>query len=453
MVMRQTSLGSGSSRRSSYSRGFQLPDDESAAAGSPVGGAMLPVFLKDIGGSSSRGSSSAATTASNNNGSYSNNNHSNGDNDEELLEVELQVEDDNIYICSVTPRATTPLSTRATSDGTTTTAGGGGGGGLLSRSLSAASKLRKKFPWPSSRASSEAGDPPLPTTTDRENRKLTAKLHRTTSGAQRALTGLRFISKTTCRTTPGNGSGSGGGGAAEELWKQVEARFDKLAPNGLLAREDFGECIGMMDSKEFAVGIFDALARRKRQRMRKINKDEMQDFWLQLTNQSFDARLQIFFDIADSNEDGKITRDEVQELIMLSASANKLSSLKDRAHEYANLIMEELDPENLGYIELWQLEALLLQRDAYMEYSRPLSTVSGGWSQNLSTFRPVSMVRKVSCTLRCLILENWQRGWIILLWIMAMASLFVWKFIQYRRNRRFMSWVIAYARPKGPRKP
>ena len=40
------------------------------------------------------------------------------------------------------------------------------------------------------------------------------------------------------------------------------------------------------------------------------------------------------------------------QLIMLSASANKLSSLKDRAHEYANLIMEELDPENLGYIEV-----------------------------------------------------------------------------------------------------
>ena len=37
---------------------------------------------------------------------------------------------------------------------------------------------------------------------------------------------------------------------------------------------------------------------------------------------------------------------------MLSASANKLSTLKGRAHEYADLIMEELDPENLGYIEV-----------------------------------------------------------------------------------------------------
>lgn len=37
---------------------------------------------------------------------------------------------------------------------------------------------------------------------------------------------------------------------------------------------------------------------------------------------------------------------------MLSASANKLSKLKERADEYASLIMEELDPENLGYIEV-----------------------------------------------------------------------------------------------------
>ena len=40
------------------------------------------------------------------------------------------------------------------------------------------------------------------------------------------------------------------------------------------------------------------------------------------------------------------------QLIMLSASANKLSKLKEQAEEYASLIMEELDPENLGYIEV-----------------------------------------------------------------------------------------------------
>lgn len=53
----------------------------------------------------------------------------------------------------------------------------------------------------------------------------------------------------------------------------------------------------MVDSKEFALGIFDALARRRRQKIERITKDELHDFWLQISDQSFDARLQIFFDM------------------------------------------------------------------------------------------------------------------------------------------------------------
>ena len=37
---------------------------------------------------------------------------------------------------------------------------------------------------------------------------------------------------------------------------------------------------------------------------------------------------------------------------MLSASTNKLSNLKQHAAEYAALIMEELDPDNHGHIEV-----------------------------------------------------------------------------------------------------
>lgn len=42
----------------------------------------------------------------------------------------------------------------------------------------------------------------------------------------------------------------------------------------------------------------------------------------------------------------------LSQLIMLSASANKLSKLKEQAEEYSSLIMEELDPESFGYIEV-----------------------------------------------------------------------------------------------------
>lgn len=40
------------------------------------------------------------------------------------------------------------------------------------------------------------------------------------------------------------------------------------------------------------------------------------------------------------------------QIISLSAGANKLSKIQERAEEYAALIIEELDPDNLGYIEV-----------------------------------------------------------------------------------------------------
>lgn len=43
---------------------------------------------------------------------------------------------------------------------------------------------------------------------------------------------------------------------------------------------------------------------------------------------------------------------EPWQIISLSASANKLSKIQEKAEEYARLIMEELDPDNVGYIEV-----------------------------------------------------------------------------------------------------
>ncbi|KAJ4832374.1 hypothetical protein Tsubulata_022309 [Turnera subulata] len=397
------SLGRSSPRLSSYSRTFELPDDFESESGAvsddcELGGAMLPTFLNDL----------------------------RLNNQDELVEVTLEVDHDSILVCSVNPAISSDPG------------GGGGGEATSARSSSASAKIRRTFGWLRSKSgratpSSEVEEKGIP---PREARKMRARLQRTKSSAQRALKGLRFISKTT------------GEADSAELWGRVEARFHSLARDGFLAREDFGECIGMVNSKEFAVCIFDALARRKRQRLSKISKEELYDFWLQISDQSFDARLQIFFDMADSNEDGRVTRDEVQELIMLSASANKLSKLKEQAEEYASLIMEELDPENLGYIELWQLETLLLQRDAYMNYSRPLSTASVGWSQNLSAFRPHTVVRRISFKFKCIILENWQRGWILSLWIVTMAWLFAWRFMYYKKTGAFhvMGYCVATAK-------
>lgn len=103
----------------------------------------------------------------------------------------------------------------------------------------------------------------------------------------------------------------------------------------------------------------------------------------------------------------------------------------------------------MPYNQIWQLETLLLQRDNYVNYSRPLSTASFGWSPNLNTFRPYNLVLRISCTLKCLLLENWQRGWILLLWILAMAGLFAWKFYQYRQRAAFQVMGYCLTTAKG----
>ncbi|CAL5001784.1 unnamed protein product [Urochloa decumbens] len=431
--------------------------DEASSSAAGAGGAgdgdgMLPAFLADQG---------------------------------DLVEVMLELDEESMVVRSVTPTA----APAAALYGPTSLGGGGSAGGArtpddgarsLSRCSSTTSRIRRKFAWlrspspsqrhpPASAAAAAVSDSQAvreAALAARERRRLQAsRLNRSRSGARRALKGLRFISRTA-------GAGDDAAAAGGELWRRVEERFNALARDGLLARDDFGDCIGMVDSKEFAVGIFDALARRRRQNLERISKEELYDFWLQISDQSFDARLQIFFDMVDTNVDGRITREEVQELIVLSASANKLSKLKEQAEEYAALIMEELDPENLGYIELWQLEALLLQRDAYMTYSRPMSSGSAAqWSQGLTATagaggqqpqppsasqqqqqsrtslrrRWLMSPRRAAARARVAAAEGWRRAWVVALWVAAMAALFAWRFTQYRRSAAFE--VMGYCLP------
>ncbi|CAL9165936.1 unnamed protein product [Musa hybrid cultivar] len=269
----------------------------------------------------------------------------------------------------------------------------------------------------------------------RAARRQLAQLDRSRSGAKKALRGLRFI------------SGSKANGV--DAWNEVQSNFDKLARDGYLSRSDFAQCIGMRDSKEFALELFDALTRRRRLNAERIGKEELHEFWCQITDQSFDSRLEIFFDMVDKNEDGRITEEEVKEIIMLSASANKLSRLKEQAEEYAALIMEELDPERLGYIELWQLETLLLQRDTYLNYSQALSYTSQALSQNLAGLRKKGPIRKLSTKLGYYLEENWKRLWVMALWIGVMAGLFSWKFIQYRNRYAFQVMGYCITTAKG----
>lgn len=53
----------------------------------------------------------------------------------------------------------------------------------------------------------------------------------------------------------------------------------------------------MNQSKEFAGELFQALARRHNVTGDLINKAELKQFWDQISDESFDSRLQTFFDM------------------------------------------------------------------------------------------------------------------------------------------------------------
>ncbi|WOL16591.1 respiratory burst oxidase [Canna indica] len=79
--------------------------------------------------------------------------------------------------------------------------------------------FRESFRNPSGRGPGGGGERTIPS----------GKMTRMVSSAQMGLKGLRFLDKT-----------SGG----NEGWKAVDKRFDQLAVNGRLLKENFGRCIG-----------------------------------------------------------------------------------------------------------------------------------------------------------------------------------------------------------------
>lgn len=246
------------------------------------------------------------------------------------------------------------------------------------------------------------------------------RLDRTKSAAAHALKGLKFITK------------SDGGEASIAL----EKRFDELTAktNGLLPRALFGKCIGMnKESNEFAEELFDSLTRRRNITGGMINKEQFREFWEQINDQGFDSRLRTFFDMVDKDADGRITEDEVREIISASASANKLSNIQKQADEYAALIMEELDPDNLGYIMIENLEVLLLQAPTHNVRGES-KNLSQMLSQKLQPTQYGNPIKRWYEDFKFFLQDNWRRCWVLLLWIGVMVGLFIWKYIQYKNR-------------------
>ncbi|XP_037414687.1 putative respiratory burst oxidase homolog protein H [Triticum dicoccoides] len=250
------------------------------------------------------------------------------------------------------------------------------------------------------------------------------RMTRMQSSAQMGLKGLRFLDKT---------SGS------KEGWKAVERRFDEMSKaSGRLPKESFGKCIGMGDSKEFAGELFVTLSRRRSiEPEQGITKEQLREFWTEMTDQNFDSRLRIFFDMCDKNGDGMLTEDEVKEVIILSASANKLAKLKSHAATYSSLIMEELDPDDRGYIEIWQLETLLRGMVSAQAPEVKLKRTTSSLARTMIPMRYRSPLKRHVTRTMDFIHENWKRIWLVTLWLAANLALFVYKFEQYKHRSSF----------------
>ncbi|KAK1577712.1 hypothetical protein Q3G72_024180 [Acer saccharum] len=229
-------------------------------------------------------------------------------------------------------------------------------------------------------------------------------------------------------------------------WSAVEKQFDEFtsSTNGLLLSAKFGECIGMNNnSKEFASELFRALARKYKTSdgdciCCTINKAQLKDFWDQISDESFDSRLRTFFDMIDKNGDGIITKNEVKEFISLSASANKLSNIQNQAEEYAEFIMEVLDPDQVGYIKAEQfhnVETLLLQ--ATNQSVRTGERQSRLLCQDLEPTKEKNPLRRWYQKIKYFLMDNWQRVWILMLWFGIVSGLFAYKYLQYRNKAAY----------------
>ncbi|CAM6099007.1 unnamed protein product [Calypogeia fissa] len=257
------------------------------------------------------------------------------------------------------------------------------------------------------------------------------------SAARHALSGLVSISKETSSADQ------------KASWKAVEARFYELASaDKMLRRSDFAACIGMKDSKEFVAALLDALLRRNRNllegnNLETLSKAELYDFWQQITDTSFDARMQLFFALCDKDLDGRISEEEVKEVILLSASANKLTILPEQADEYAALIMVELDRHRQGYIELKELEMLMNPRGSTDNAQKDII------GQQLVPPRQKTRWKRYSKETYHYIHDHRRQIFIIALWVTANVGVFTWKFIQFHNRSSFEMLGYCLCSAKG----
>ncbi|KAL2899208.1 putative respiratory burst oxidase-like protein H [Bienertia sinuspersici] len=241
---------------------------------------------------------------------------------------------------------------------------------------------------------------------------------RNQSIAGRGLHNLRFINSAT--------------GNDVHSWRAIEKKLKGKGDQARVQRDEFSDIIGE---------LYDTLARRNRvDASNGITIDDMRMFWNDLTSQDYESRLQLFFDIIDKNQDGRLSEDEVREVLVLTASTNKLKKLKSQAGNYAALIMEELDPDHLGYIERFQLETLLKEMMTSTDEGTKMKE-----SQTLTKTKTKTMIPRIFTTpiskgvyvTKEFITDYWKRIWLVGVWLAINAILFYYKFNYYEKHPAF----------------
>ncbi|KDP26234.1 hypothetical protein JCGZ_22480 [Jatropha curcas] len=240
-------------------------------------------------------------------------------------------------------------------------------------------------------------------------------------------------------------------------WKEVEKRFDRLAftgkaPEPVVKWSDFGFCIGMQQSPEFAKEVLMAIRGRGKKSKIDMTKRELHGYWHRLTDPCFNSRVKIFFDILYI-ERWKIESNFSQVIyvliiksanILLIASTNKLSLTQDQAEENATLIMEALDTQGRGFIELSQLAALF-------KISLPMrgSLLPNRNHKSNSDLEDHQDDQPIMSKPEVLFRAHWRRGWIVVIWLVICLSLFTWKFIQYKHRTAFEVMGYCLCTAKG----
>lgn len=59
-------------------------------------------------------------------------------------------------------------------------------------------------------------------------------------------------------------------------------------------------------------------------------------------------------------------------------------------------------------------------------------------SQKLKPTLDENPIRRCCRSINYFIFDNWQRAWVLALWIGVMAGLFAWKYVQYRRRAAYV---------------